>query len=177
MLIFIFPGNNTILMDLYVLRHGKAEPAGSGIDDDKRALTGKGKGEISRLAEWLLRRDERVDLIITSPRKRAVETAEIVARGLTIKEGVQVSDALSSGYNPDRLSHEIASVQHHGNIMIVGHEPDLSGFISCVISGNPDTALTMAKGGLAKIRDFQPGERPSGELLWLVSPDLIKGCR
>lgn len=43
-------------MDILVLRHGKAESADSGINDKDRALTGKGKDEITRIADWLFRR-------------------------------------------------------------------------------------------------------------------------
>lgn len=163
-------------MNILVLRHGKAESAGSGISDGERALTSKGKDEISRLAEWLVTHDEQVSLIITSPLKRAVETAEIVARTLKIKEMVKISDTLSPGFSPDYLSHELTSIQTGDCVMIVGHEPDLSSFISRVISGDMSAAVVMAKGGLAKIRDFQFDDRPSGELLWLINPHLIKGC-
>lgn len=163
-------------MNVLVLRHGKAEPAGSGINDADRVLTSKGKDEISRLAVWLSRRDEKVDLIMTSPLKRAVETAGIIARTLKI-EDVMVSATLVPGFNPDYLSHEITSVHNGDCVMIVGHEPDLSSFIGLTISGNSDAAVVMAKGALAKIGDFQFGDRSSGELLWLVTPDLLKGCK
>lgn len=159
-------------MNILVLRHGKAESAGPDIIDTERALTGKGKDEISRLAEWLVNRGEKVDLIITSPLKRAVETAGIIARKLKIDD-VMVSATLVPGFNPYFLSHEITSENSGDCVMIVGHEPDLSSFIGLTIAANPDAAVVMAKGGLAKIIDFQFDEHPSGELRWLVTPDLI----
>jgi phosphohistidine phosphatase len=161
-------------MDLYVLRHGKAEPAGPGIDDHARALTGKGKDEIARLAQWLSRREERVDLILTSPRRRALQTAEIVAGTLKIREKLHVSEILSSGFSAEMLSRELTAVKDPGNIMLVGHEPDLSSFVGYIISGEEGASIKMAKGGLARIRDYRPGEMPGGELTWLVSPDLLK---
>lgn len=161
-------------MNLFVLRHGKAEPAGEGIRDDKRALTGKGRDEIARIAEWLLTRGEKLDLIISSPKVRAMQTAEIVGKVLKVEEDIRISVTLSSGFNTDRISREITGVPGIENVMIVGHEPDLSSFIGHVIAGENGATIKMAKGGLAKLRDFRFSDKPMGELLWLVSPDLLK---
>ena len=71
-------------VDLYILRHGKAEAGDLGLEDAERKLTGKGKEEIALIAQWMASRGIKFDLIATSPLKRARETAGIIAasRGL-----------------------------------------------------------------------------------------------
>ena len=66
-------------MDLYILRHGKAEPCDCGATDAERKLTGKGKEEIALVAQWMASRGIKFNLIATSPLKRVYETAGIIA--------------------------------------------------------------------------------------------------
>lgn len=67
-------------MDLYVLRHGKAEAFPSpGMRDADRPLTRQGRDEMQRIASWMIRNRCRFDLIATSPLKRSEESAEIIA--------------------------------------------------------------------------------------------------
>jgi phosphohistidine phosphatase len=58
--------------------------------------------------------------------------------------------------------------------LLVGHEPDLSRLISVLISGTPDVALVMKKGGLAKVHclSAEPGH---ARLEWLLGPKHL--CR
>ena len=66
-------------MDLYSLRHGRAEPGDCEFKDAKRKLSNKGKEEIALVAQWMAARGYLFDVIATSPIRRASETAGIVA--------------------------------------------------------------------------------------------------
>ncbi|OPX63662.1 MULTISPECIES: phosphohistidine phosphatase SixA [unclassified Methanoregula] len=156
-------------MDVYILRHGKAEDTGPGMTDADRRLTKKGREEIAAAGRWMAAQGLRFDLIAASPLARAQETAAIVAGCLEGKERLVTWDILAPGGTPDKVCHEIGKLADPGAVLLVGHEPLLSALISRIIAGNEDAAIAMTKGALAKIRDFSMTTRPSGQLHWLVT--------
>jgi hypothetical protein len=66
---------------LYLLRHEEAEPAASG-PDGHRTLTANGRTRMHRTGRRFAQLGEPIDLILTSPLVRAVQTAEILATHL-----------------------------------------------------------------------------------------------
>jgi len=156
-------------MDLFVLRHGKAEQS-SDSPDGKRALTADGKAEMRKIGKWMHQKKFRFDVIATSPLTRAYETAEIVARALGQKERLAVWEELAPGGDLDTLSHRAALCGEDAALLLTGHEPMVSMLISRIISGHDTVSLSLAKGGLAKIRNFSFDKRPSGDLQWLLTP-------
>ena len=156
-------------MDIYILRHGKAENASPEGGDAARRLTKKGSEEILGVGLWMVAQDLEFDLIAASPLARAQETAAIVAAVLDYKKKPASWDVLVPGGEPDAVCHEISRHAKSSAILLVGHEPLLSSLISRIISGTEDAGIAMTKGGLAKIRDVSFTERPSGELHWLLT--------
>jgi phosphohistidine phosphatase len=163
-------------MDLYILRHGKAEDAGQGITDAERKLTKKGRDEIAGVVEWMVAQDLTFDLIATSPLARASETAEIVAEGLNMPKKPKVWKVLVPGGNPDDVCREIEDHAGAGALLLVGHEPLLSSLISRIIAGDEKAGIVLTKGALAKIRNYSFSDRPSGELHWLVTAKQMDGA-
>lgn len=157
-------------MDLFVLRHGKAEPSSDEPEDMKRALTAEGRNEIRKVARWMRSKKFGFNIIATSPLIRAHETAEIVARSLGQKDRLEIWEELAPGGDPDTLCYHATQFGEHAAILIIGHEPSLSMLISRIISGSDTASIYLAKGGLAKIRNYSFDKRPSGELQWLLTP-------
>lgn len=157
-------------MDLYVLRHGKAEPflPPEGTDTD-RALTRQGRDEIRQIAAWMLRWGCRFDLIATSPFRRSIETAEIVTETYGLRKNLLIWKELSPGMDFDLLMEQICSCGDMSSLLIIGHEPSLSGYIGRIISQGGQASLQLKKGGLARIRNFTPSP-VFGELSWLIPP-------
>jgi phosphohistidine phosphatase len=112
----------------------------------------------------------RFDVIATSPLTRAHETAEIVARSLGQKDRFEVWDDLAPGGDLATICYHAAQSGEHAAILIVGHEPSLSMLISRIISGYDISSIVLAKGGLAKIRNYSFDKRPAGDLQWLLTP-------
>ncbi|WP_292420065.1 phosphohistidine phosphatase SixA [Methanoregula sp.] len=156
-------------MDIYILRHGKAEDSPPEGGDASRRLTKKGSEEIVGIGLWMAAQDLEFDLIAASPLARAQETAAIIAGVLDCKKRPLSWDVLVPGSEPDAVCHEISRHAKSSAILLVGHEPLLSSLISRIISGNEDAGIAMTKGALAKIRDVSFTERPSGELHWLLT--------
>ncbi len=161
-------------MDLYILRHGKAEEAGPGMSDRDRKLSRKGRDDTAAAAYWMAERGLKFDLIATSPLVRARETATIIAGQLGKRDCMVTWEELAPGGTPDEVCHRIREHEARQSVMVVGHEPLLSALISRIISGNEDSAVALPKGALAKIRDFSFARSPAGELHWLLPTSLME---
>jgi phosphohistidine phosphatase len=156
-------------VDVYLLRHGKAEDTGPGMDDADRRLTKKGRDEIAAAGRWMAAQGLRFDLIAASPFVRAQETAGIIAGCLGETDRLMTWNLLAPGGTPESVCHLIGKHPDVRALLLVGHEPLLSSLISRIISGNENAAIAMSKGALAKIREFSPRNSPAGELHWLVT--------
>jgi phosphohistidine phosphatase len=122
---------------LYVMRHGPTEDAAeSGIDGD-RALTLSGRECVRNVAKALLEAREEPLSLFTSPLVRATQTAEIVAivTNLGDRAGtVEARRELVPGSSGEGLARRLA-FERRRRVMLVGHEPDLSGLV-CALLGN-----------------------------------------
>jgi phosphohistidine phosphatase len=164
-------------VDVYLLRHGKAEDAGPDMSDADRRLTKKGRDEIAAAGRWMAAQGLRFDLIAASPLVRAQETATIIAECLGEKDRVVTWKVLAQGGNPDIVCRLVGKHPDVSAILLVGHEPLLSALISRVISGEENASIAMSKGALAKIREFSYTLNPSGELHWLITATQMAGTK
>lgn len=154
-------------MRIYFLRHGEASwPAWQGPDAE-RPLTGKGIKEMELVAAGIARlRPEAA--VLTSPLRRAVQTAEILARALGVT--VAVEAALAPGFDVPRLRTLLERYPGR-DLLLVGHEPDFSTVIHALTGGN----VRMAKAGFACV-ELTAGDDLAGELQWLVPPKVFKAA-
>jgi phosphohistidine phosphatase len=164
-------------VDVYLLRHGKAEDAGPGMGDADRRLTKKGREDIAAAGRWMASQGLRFDLIAASPLVRAQETATIIAGCMGEKDILVTWKVLAPGGNPDTVCRLLGRHMDMHAILLVGHEPLLSAFISRIIIGDENAAIAMSKGTLAKIREFSHTLSPSGELHWLVTATQMAGMK
>jgi len=155
-------------VDIYLMRHGKAEVAGQGGSDAARRLTKKGHDEIRAVARWMKAQDLSFDLIAASPLARAQETAGIVAAALG-PETVESWEVLVPGGNPDTVCHAIGRYPDTATLLLVGHEPLLSALASRMVAGDENARIAMTKGAVAKIRNFSFEAGCTGELHWLIT--------
>lgn len=121
---------------IYLLRHGDAED-GNG-DDAGRQLTPKGARQASAAGRALTTRGAEIDACLTSPKLRAVETARLACELLGIEP--ELADELRGG-SFDAL----ALTSERGNVLLVGHEPDLSSEVARLTGAR----VNMRKSGLA----------------------------
>jgi phosphohistidine phosphatase len=141
-------------MRLSLLRHAIAvEPGSPGYEDDsQRPLTTNGARRMGRAAEGMLALGLAYDVILTSPYKRARQTADIVAQALKSLDRCHPSAALAPDGDVRQLIRQLRGADHsQHDIMLVGHEPYLSRLISTLLTGNPNLPLVMKKGGLCTL--------------------------
>jgi phosphohistidine phosphatase len=161
---------------LYVLRHGIAVTRGDPrypLDSD-RPLTPKGIKKMRRVAAGMRCLKVRFDVTLTSPYIRALETAFIIGRYYGQGESIQTTSALT----PQVLPEEVVRVlqDRYGscqNLLLVGHEPQLSALVSTLTSGNAGARPLLKKGGLCKLNLEKLQAGKCATLLWLLTPKQI----
>lgn len=161
-------------MDLYLLRHGKAESASRRGGDDERPLTSRGKSEMREIASWIHSHGCLIDCIATSPLRRAQETATIIAEVYPDIDSPELWDELAPGVEFDRLLYRIRELHSLQSLLLIGHEPSMSACIGRIITGSGTARIILKKGGLAKIVNFYPSEQSFGDLAWLLSPRFMR---
>jgi phosphohistidine phosphatase len=159
-------------MNIYLIRHGDAEAISSSKSDHDRELTSKGRESIKKAAAGWKKIIHNFDLITSSPYKRALQTAEIIAHVYNYMDKIVTDKKIASGSKSHDLIDFIKS-QDENNIAIVGHEPDISRNLSALVSSS-EMYCEFKKGTIAKI-NFEGKVRQSGGILEFIIPaDLFK---
>lgn len=114
---------------LYIVRHAKSSWKYPELSDDERPLLEKGKKRTRKIINFLIEKDTRVDLIISSYAVRALETARIIAHGIGYPEDeIQISQQLYHA-SSDRILDQFFDLSDEINsLMIVGHNPTFTSF-------------------------------------------------
>jgi len=162
-------------MKLYILRHGDAAEHGDPhYKENERPLTPKGIQRTKQLAHALREMEVSFDVILTSPLTRARQTAEIVARGVRPQTKVQFSDYLTPSGSMEKLVEEINMIRPiPEDVLLVGHEPYLSCFISLLCVGGTDLPVRMKKGALCRLEVEGLSCGRCAIIEWLLQPRLI----
>ena len=155
-------------VELYVLRHAHAgNPDEWTGDDAERPLSQKGRRQAERLGRFLAERGFTTDVILTSPKARAVQTAELVAGAIGAR--FETDHRLGGPLDLDLLT-ALVTEARGTRVMIVGHDPDFSDLCASLTGAQ---YLPLKKGALARIDAPLPLREATGVLRWLVPPDLL----
>ena len=153
---------------LHLLRHAHAgDPAEWDGDDALRPLTRKGRRQCERLGSFLDARGIRPDVIVSSPKVRAAQTAELVAA--TLGMTVRIDGRLADGFDRGDLWEMISELGAR-EPMLVGHDPDFSELLGQLVGG---AVISLRKGALATVDVKVDGSGMIGTLRWLLPPDLF----
>ena len=158
-------------MNLFLLRHAKACPRGPRYrPDSKRPLSREGEKAMREVAAGIRRLEPSFDVILSSPYARAWRTAEILAEACDSKVPF-ASQHLAADADPAEIIEEILeNFSALENIVLVGHEPFLSGLVSILLTGDPGLAMDFKKAGMCKLTtdNLRPGR--CATLAWLLTP-------
>jgi phosphohistidine phosphatase len=165
-------------MTLYILRHATAEEAASSGDDGARKLTERSREKMRGAAAGLREMGLKFDAILTSPLVRAAETAEIVSAAYGTTPPPQVLPALATGVPAGEAVAALRAFAKHDDVMIVGHEPQLSAIASILLTGTSDAVrIKLKTGGCVAIDLPARFERGGGELRWLLTHRQLRQQR
>ena len=164
-------------LELYILRHGEAVKnvrSGLSASDADRPLTISGKREIEEISYFLKKLNIKFSLVISSPLKRAHQTALIISKIFKVVNKLEDWDELKPEAAKQALVDKLSKLKEDSTILMVGHEPFLSSFVSEIAFGNPSGNLVLKKGGFVKLRVLSNFPKMTAELRWLISPRLMR---
>jgi len=157
-------------MEIYLLRHGIAENARPGAPDAERALTDEGKDKLRRV---LKRARVEPSLILSSPYRRAVETAEVAGEALGYKGKVVRTKALVPEASPYDAWEELRGRSGERAVLLAGHEPMMS-TLAAFLLDSPALQVDMKKAALIRIDCEKTGPKPGGVLKWMLTPAVCE---
>jgi phosphohistidine phosphatase len=158
-------------MNLYLMRHANAGLRRENpILDAKRALVKEGKDQCMLMARMLSGMKVQFDVIVSSPLKRALQTAQFVGTEMGYDAKVEVSPALAPDADFAAFQQLIDRYADREDVLMVGHNPNLFKFLGRLITVNGGAGVRMRKGSVARIAlDKHPPM-----LHWLIDPRMAR---
>ena len=157
-------------MNLYILRHASAGISRKNpVIDVKRPLDKEGKAQCLLVADYLNALRVQFDLVVSSPLKRALQTASLVGTEVGYDAKIQVTDVLLPTASVTNFLQFVSHLSLYENVLVVGHNPNLPQFLGAVASSGR-LNVRMRKCSLARV-DYS---RRPGQLLWLLDPRNLR---
>jgi phosphohistidine phosphatase len=164
-------------MDIYFLRHANAgQPKLNPAKDDKRPIDKLGIEQSHDVGRALAALDVNPDVIISSPLRRATQTAAIVANELGYEDKLITDPALRPEASYEKFQDLLRRYSRRDAIMVVGHNPSMTTFLNKLVipSGEPANAIELKKGGVARVE--KDGRKPA-ILKWSVPPKVVRSIQ
>lgn len=162
-------------MMLYVLRHGVAEKSGPDGDDRSRRLTPGGRRKMRAAAAGMRTLGLKIDLLLTSPLARAAETAAVISEICGGGPVPREFSALEPGVPPVEVVRALVPFARYEHVVILGHEPGLSGVVALLLTGSAEgLAVVLKKGGLVALEVRDPARRAGTRLRWMLTPRQLR---
>ena len=154
-------------MKLVFVRHAAAVERTSEISDGTRYLTPEGRVFFRKTARTMLKNGIEPGLILTSPLLRAVQTADILAEALSYCGPYVVKEELKPGFDMHALEVIINDYRSVDELVLVGHEPDLSTIIISLLSQTG--GFNFKKGSAVKLKIDPTDMQSSSAFKWLAA--------
>jgi phosphohistidine phosphatase len=163
-------------MHIYFLRHASAGEAKlNPTEDDKRPLDKLGIEQSHAVGCALAALDVTVDAIISSPLRRATQTATLVANEIGYEDKVITDAALRSEATYEQFEELLRRHSRKDAILVVGHNPSMTEFVNRLLAGEAAPhAIEMKKGAIAKVEKV--GQRPA-ILKWCMPPKIVRSIQ
>jgi phosphohistidine phosphatase len=160
-------------MIVYFLRHASAgQHKANPEKDERRPLDDDGIRQAHDVGRALAALDVQLDAVLSSPLKRATQTASLVANETGFEGKLEIVDGLRPDAAYPAFQALVRKHETQDAIMVVGHNPSLSEFLSMMVSGgtNKETA-ELRKGAVAKV---EVTGRRSATLQWCLTPKVVR---
>ena len=154
------------MMDLILWRHAEAEMGAAHMDDLSRPLTARGEKQAARMAAWLERQLPDGLRVLSSPARRAEQTATALGRKYKLR-----AELLPDGTAQDLLE-LVQWPRSRGAVLVVGHQPVLGQTIAHLLEIHSNQCA-VRKGSVWWLRQRQSVERSETTLLAVLSPDFL----
>jgi phosphohistidine phosphatase len=158
-------------MQIYLLRHGIAEDLKAGASDADRALAADGRRKLENVLRRASAAAVAPSLILSSPLKRAWQTAQVASRLLRYQADIVRTPALEPGADAEAVWAELRAHKDEPQILLAGHEPLLSQLAAFLLA-SPALRVDVKKAALLRIDVEMTGRLPKGVLKWMITPAL-----
>jgi phosphohistidine phosphatase len=153
-------------MKLYLIQHAKAA---SKEVDPERSLTEEGCCEIQKVAVFIKSLNLSIDYLWHSGKKRAQQTADILAEVTTINKEYTARDGLAPNDDVKQIEKQIMSKKQA--IMIVGHLPFLSKLASLLLTGSDSSDTVAFKNAGIVCLNYDDDNR--WHIDWMITPEIL----
>jgi len=150
-------------MDLILWRHAEAEEGGPDLD---RKLTAKGHKQAARMAKWLLQRLPSKYLLLSSPARRARQTADALGRS------AKIEPLLAPGASIAEVIDAVDWPRRKGLVVAVGHQPTFGTLAAWLVGGNA-LEWSIRKGGLWWLNYRVRNDEAQVVVRAVMGPDLL----
>jgi len=161
-------------MVIYFLRHANAgqKQFSDAAKDEKRPIDKVGEEQSHDVGRALAAIGVTVNVIISSPLTRAMQTAAIVSQELGHEEKLVLDDALRPEATFEKFKALLNRHKDKASIMVVGHDPSMTEFVNKVLSGGgPLAVIEMKKGSVAKV---EKDIHRQTVLKWVMPPKVVQ---
>jgi phosphohistidine phosphatase len=139
-------------MVLFLMRHANAGTFRENpLLDSKRGLIKEGKEQCMLMARVLSALKAPIDVIVSSPVKRALQTAQFVGTELGYDAKVEISPGLGLDATYPQFQDLLAKYADREGILAVGHNPNMFQFLGRLVTGNGGASIRMRKASIARV--------------------------
>ena len=158
-------------MNLYILRHASAGVSRADpVIDVKRPLDKEGKEQCLLIGRYLNVLKVQFDLVVSSPLKRALQTASLVGTEVAYDSKIEISDVLSPAGTVPGFQALVNTLSKYDNVLVVGHNPNLPEFLGAVVCAPRPASIRMRKGAIARV----DCTRRPGQLISLLDARMLR---
>lgn len=172
------PRSSRAALNIFLMRHASAGTRRANQKlDTKRPLDKEGKRHCLQLAQVLNSLRINFDLIVSSPLKRCLQTAQLVGTELGYEARILHAQALEPGADFAQFQRLISECRSYENVLLVGHNPTATEFLGRLIAvgdvrhRSQELAMVrLRKGAIARVTV----EQEPGVLKWLLDPRIVR---
>lgn len=158
------------MKSILLLRHAKAVSGSDSLPDRDRSLNEQGRGQAERVGKYLKEQNIGLDLVLSSPSRRARETTELVLAAAKCVTEVRYDPRIYEASRQQLLELVSEIEEDKSAVLLVGHNPGLEDLLQRLIGRVESMATaTLAKVDLKASHWIEAADQ-EGQLDWLVKP-------
>src|SRR5215467_5005725 len=157
-------------MIIYFVRHASAgQRVLNPKKDEKRPLDADGIAQCGHVGRALAAMNVQPDMIISSPFKRATQTASLIGNEIGYEGKLQLEPAVLPEASFADFRRMLEKYLKHEAVMVVGHNPSITEFLARMIGkAGCEALIEFKKGAVARAETA----RQSATLNWFLTPKL-----
>jgi len=159
-------------MIIYFVRHASAgEHLNNPKKDEKRPLDADGIEQCGLIGRALAALNIQPDVIISSPLKRATQTAALIGNEIGYESKLPLEAALRPEASFADFRRMLDRYAKQEAIMVVGHNPSITDFLANIIAKSGcEAMIDFKKGAVARVET----ERRAAILHWFITPKMAR---